>query len=192
MASVKFDRKKSAVLIMDYQNQIVTNYAGHDAKLTERAAAVLDAARSAGLPVIYVVVSFRPGHPEIANRGVFAGIKAAGGFVEGSPEAQIHPDVAPQPADVIVTKKRIGAFTGSDLEVVLRGLGSEHLILLGIATSGVVLSTVRAAADLDFELTVVADCCADLDPEVHRVLTEKVFARGAAVTTADELIASLA
>ena len=122
---------------------------------------------------------------------IFKGIKAAGAMVEGSEGAEIHPDVAPRPGDIVVNKKRIGAFTGSDLDVVLRSLGSRHLILLGIATSGVVLSTARAAADLDFELTVVADCCADQDEEVHRVLTQKVFARSSTIATAADLIAEL-
>ena len=186
-----FDVNETALLIMDYQNDIVANYAGGDSELTKRASSVLDAARAAGVPVIHVVVRFRPGHAEVADRGVFKGIKAAGAMVEGSEGVEIHPDVAPRPGDIVVTKKRIGAFTGSDLDVVLRSLGSRHLILLGIATSGVVLSTARAAADLDFELTVVADCCADQDEEVHRVLTRKVFARSATVTTAAELLAEL-
>jgi nicotinamidase-related amidase len=67
--------------------------------------------------------------------------------------------------------------------VVLRGLGAGTLVLTGIATSGVVLSTLRQAADLDYQLTVLADVCLDADPEVHRVLTEKVFPRQAEVTT---------
>ena len=75
--------------------------------------------------------------------------------------------------------------------MLLRARDIEHLILMGIATSGVVLTTVRVAADLDFEMTVVADCCADQDEEVHRVLTGKVFARAAEVTTADDVIAAL-
>ena len=58
-------------------------------------------------------------------------------------------------------------------------------MLAGIATSGVVLSTLRQAADLDFQITVLADGCADADPEVHRVLTEKVFPRQADVVTVD-------
>jgi len=186
-----FDPDSTAMLIMDYQNQIVADYAGGDPELTVRAASVLEAARGAGIPVIHVVVRFRPGHAEVADRGIFKAIKAAGAMVEGSEGAEIHPDVAPAPGEIVVTKKRIGAFTGSDLDVVLRSLGSRHLVLLGIATSGVVLSTLRAAADLDFEMTVVADCCADLDDEVHRVLTEKVFARMAAITTAAELVAEL-
>jgi nicotinamidase-related amidase len=83
------------------------------------------------------------------------------------------------------------AFTGSDLDVLLRAADARHLALAGIATSGVVLSTLRQAADLDFELTVLVDACADADAEVHRVLTEKVFPRQATVTTAGGWAASL-
>jgi len=85
----------------------------------------------------------------------------------------------------------VSAFTGSDLDVLLRGADADSLVLAGISTSGVVLSTLRQAADLDYRLTVLADACADLDPEVHRVLTEKIFPRQALVTNTDEWIASL-
>jgi hypothetical protein len=57
------------------------------------------------------------------------------------------PRLAAAAGDLIVTKRRVSAFTGSDLEVVLRAAGTEHLVLTGIATSGVVLSTLRQAAD---------------------------------------------
>jgi nicotinamidase-related amidase len=92
---------------------------------------------------------------------------------------------------VTVRKLRVSAFTGSDLEVVLRAQGIEHLVLAGIATSGVVLSTARAAADLDYRLTVLSDGCLDADPEVHRVLLEKVFPRQAEVATIADWAASL-
>jgi nicotinamidase-related amidase len=85
----------------------------------------------------------------------------------------------------------VSAFAGSDLELVLRGRQVDHLVLTGIATSGVVLSTLRQAADLDFELTVIADCCCDGDDEVHRVLTEKVFPRQADVVSAAEWTTSI-
>jgi nicotinamidase-related amidase len=64
----------------------------------------------------------------------------------------------------------------------------DSLVLTGIATSGVVLSTLRHAADLDFGLTVLRDGCADADREVHRVLLEKVFPRQADVVTVDEWV----
>jgi nicotinamidase-related amidase len=86
----------------------------------------------------------------------------------------------------------VSAFTGSDLQVVLRSLGADTLVLTGIATSGVVLSTLRQAADLDYRLVVLSDGCLDADPEVHRVLTEKVFPRQASVRTVAQWAADAA
>ena len=186
-----FDPGKTAVLIMDFQNEIVANFAGDDDGLTKRAASVLEKARSAGIPVIHVVVEFRPGYPEVGARGTFTALRDAGRLQAGSQGAAIHPDVAPKDGDVVVVKRRVGAFSGSDLDTILRAQGREHLILLGIATSGVVLTTVRWAADLDYTMTVVSDGCADRDPEVHRVLLEKVFARPCNVVTSREVVASL-
>jgi nicotinamidase-related amidase len=99
---------------------------------------------------------------------------------------QIHPALGPRAEDPVVLKKRVSAFAGSDLEVLLRSLEITHLVLTGIATSGVVLSTLREAADRDYELTVLSDACADADEEVHRMLTEKVFPRQAEVLSVAE------
>ena len=182
------DREHTALLIMDYQNEVVARFGAANPGLLERAASVLGAARSVGLPIIYVVVRFRAGYPEISPRNPsFARIREAGTLREGTPGAEIHPQVAPRPEDVIVVKRRVGAFSTTDLETVLRAQGLTTLILLGIATSGVVLSTVRWAADMDYNLIVVEDCCADSDEEVHRVLTQKVFPRQALVVTSDVL-----
>jgi nicotinamidase-related amidase len=92
---------------------------------------------------------------------------------------------------VIIAKRRVSAFSGSDLDMVLRAGAVETLVLAGIATSGVVLSTLRQAADLDYRLTVLADGCLDADPEVHRVLLGKVFARQAEVMSIADWIASV-
>jgi nicotinamidase-related amidase len=160
--------------------------------LLTRTAALIEAVRKAGIKVIYIVVGFRPGYPEASpHNKSFSAIGDTGRFIEGSAGTEVHPAVAPTPGDVIVTKHRVSAFSGTDLDMVLRANGIETLILAGIATSGVVLSTVRHAADADYRLVVVSDCCADPDPEVHRVLTEKVFARPATVTAANAVIAAL-
>jgi nicotinamidase-related amidase len=93
---------------------------------------------------------------------------------------------------LVVVKKRVNAFASSDLEVLLRSLGITHLVLTGIATSGVVLSTLREAADRDYRLTVLSDACADAEAEVQRVLTEKIFPRQAEVLSAAEWTQQLA
>jgi nicotinamidase-related amidase len=180
------------LLVMDVQRGVVERFAG-DPGYLERLSGAVTAARAAGIPVIYVRVAFRPGHPEVSPRNrTFAALSGSGGFGEDSPATQIHPAVAPAPGDLVVLKRRVSAFTGSDLDVVLRGLGAGTLVLTGIATSGVVLSTLRQAADLDYRLTVLSDGCLDADPEVHRVLTEKLFPRQADVRTIAEWSAGLA
>ncbi len=175
----------TALLVMDVQRRIVERFAGTEDYLPRLAAAV-EAARAAGVPVIFVRVAFRPGFPEVspANRA-FAALRAAGGLAD--PEAaEIHPAVAPRRGEPVVTKLRVSAFTGSDLEVLLRAQGIGSLVLAGIATSGVVLSTLREAADRDYVLAVLSDGCLDADPEVHRVLTTRVFPRQAEVLTVAE------
>ena len=178
-----------ALLVMDVQNAIVNRYP--DEAYLARMAHAVDAARAAGVPVIFVVVGFRPGFPEVSpHNKTFAALRDGGAFA-GEDAFQVHSAVAPREGEVVVTKKRVSAFTGSDLDVVLRAQGVDTLVLTGIATSGVVLSTLRQAADLDFKLVVPADGCLDSDEEVHRVLVEKVFARQATITNLADWASSL-
>lgn len=172
---------RSALLVMDFQQSIVDSLPDNDA-LIARTMELIRAAREANVRVIYVVVGFRPGFPEIsANNRSFSSIRDSGRFTAGDASLEIHAAVAPAPDDVIITKHRVSAFHGTDLDMILRAHAIDTLVLAGIATSGVVLSTLRHAADADYRLVVVDDCCADRDPEVHRVLVEKVFARQAMV-----------
>jgi nicotinamidase-related amidase len=179
----------AVLLVMDVQRGIADRY--RDTDVVDRAAAAVGAARDAGVPVIFVRVAFRPGHPEVSVRNRrFAALRVAGGLLED--DSAIDPALSPLPGDPIVTKRRVSAFAGSDLDVLLRALGARSLVLCGIATSGVVLSTLRAASDLDFELVVLRDACADADPDVHRVLLDKVFPTQADVIDVAAWAASLA
>jgi nicotinamidase-related amidase len=190
MADAGLDPKKTAVLLMDLQNEIVSRVPCDG--LLERAASVARAARTAGMQVIYVQVAFREGYPEVSPRNAgFQKLKASGGLRQDSAGAQIDAAVEPQPGDLRVYKRRISAFAGSDLELILRAMGVQSLVLLGLSTSGVVLSTLRQAADLDYGLRVIEDGCADADPEVHSVLMRKVFPRQATVLTARAFIEGL-
>ncbi|OBT68731.1 hypothetical protein VE03_02094 [Pseudogymnoascus sp. 23342-1-I1] len=182
---------KTALLILDLQNGILERVP-NVAALFPHYASTIAAARSASLPVIYVKLGFRPNHPDVSPRNkMFERIKPYGGFVEGSDATEVHPSIAPIEGDIIVTKRRVSAFAGSDLELVLRSLGVEKLVLAGLSTSGVVLSTVRQASDMDYGVTVLSDLCFDGDAEVHKVLVERVFPKQAEVTTADEWVAGL-
>jgi nicotinamidase-related amidase len=119
-------------------------------------------------------------------------LKTSLSISEGEVTTDFHPAVSPMPSEIVVTKRRVSAFSGSDLDSVLRALDITSLVLTGIATSGVVLSTLRQAADLDYRMTVISDGCVDPDSEVHSLLTEKVFPRQAGVMTSWEWAAELA
>jgi nicotinamidase-related amidase len=182
----------SALLVMDVQNGIVQRFAEQAEAMAPFQLAV-SAARRVGIAVVFVRVAFREGYPEISPKNKsFSGLPKMGNFTASDDATQIYESVAPKPGEPVVTKLRVSAFAGSDLEVILRARGIEKLILTGIATSGVVLSTLREAADKDFAITVLSDACLDADPEVHRVLLEKVFPRQADVLTVSEWAGSLA
>jgi nicotinamidase-related amidase len=182
---------KTVLLVMDVQRGVVARFAD-DPGYLPRLGRAIDSARAAGIPVVYVAVRFRPGHPEVSPRNrTFSALAGTGAYAEGDEATEIHPAVAPKPGDMMVIKRRVSAFSGSDLEVLLRSLGAGTLVLTGIATSGVVLSTHRQAADLDYQLVVLEDACLDADPEVHRVLTGKVFPRHSEVTTVDQWVAGM-
>jgi nicotinamidase-related amidase len=181
----------TALLIMDIQPATMQMMGENAAPLAKTLNQAIGAARAAAIPVIYVVVGFRKGFPEIGIGAAanFAAVAKSG--MPGLEEPTVDASVAPMPGDMVVTKRRVSAFAGSDLEVILRGHRIEHLVLAGIATSGVVLSTVREAADKDYRLSVLSDACADRDADVHSILTTKVFPRQAEVLTTGQWVAGL-
>jgi nicotinamidase-related amidase len=177
---------------MDLQAGLVSIYV-KDPDFVNRAAGVLKLARSAGLLVVHVRVAFRPNLPEVSSRNLLLGaIKASPQhqkLFEGAAGA-IHQAVAPEGDEVVITKHRVSAFAGTELDLILRAHDIDTLVLFGIATSGVVLSTLLHAADGDYRLFVVKDCCADLDQDLHASLVDKLFPRQATVVSAADLLSA--
>lgn len=192
---LSLDPVRTAVLSMDLQTAIVSIYAkDQKGPLLARVASVLTRARTIGMRIIHVQVGFRPNLPEASSRNMLlAAIKSSTKhqqLFQGTAGA-IHPAVAPQGNDIVIVKHRVSAFTGTDLEMILRANDIDTLVLFGIATSGVVLSTLLDAADTDYRLVVIKDCCLDLDPELHSCLVDKLFPRCATVLSADDFRGAL-
>lgn len=181
-------KDNSALLVMDIQGPMVAGLANREVYL-RNVQSTIDAARANSIPVIYVVVGFRQDMPEFNPRS--KGLRALRD--SGAAKALVNPTpvLALTEKDIVVTRSRLSAFAGSDLELILRAKNADHLVLTGISTSGVVLSTLREAVDKDYALTVLSDLCADRDEEVHRVLTEKVFPRHAEVLSSAEWLSTL-
>lgn len=173
---------RSALLLMDLQTSTLTRV--RDDYLP-RAVHALGTARAAGVPVIHVGVLLRAGHTDVHPRNKAFSALPTELFVPGDPGAAFHPDVAPADGEIVVYKNRVGAFCGNDLHQVLAAQDIDHLVLAGIATGGVVLSTALQAADLDYRVTVLSDACADPTPEVHDTLLAHILARRGEVVTVD-------
>jgi nicotinamidase-related amidase len=191
---ISFDRAHTALLAMDCQSGIVAQYVKPPDEFLSRASKALQAARSADLPVIHIRVGFRPGLPEIGARNkLFAAVKSSPQYQKlfDGPAGDVHPALGPEPGDIVVTKHRVSAFAGTDLEMILRAKDIRTLVLFGIATSGVVLSTLLEASDADYDPFVISDCCADMNADLHNALITHLFPRRATVMTTDELVNAL-
>jgi nicotinamidase-related amidase len=143
------------------------------ATLNPERTAVLSMDLQAGIVSIYAKDSPR------SRNALFGAIKSSPQhqkLFEGE-TGDIHRSVAPHPTDIVVTKHRVSAFAGTDLEMILRARDVDTLVLFGIATSGVELSTLLHASDADFRIVVIRDCCADVDPDLHACLLNSLFPR---------------
>jgi nicotinamidase-related amidase len=181
------DPSKTALLIMDYQNGIMSMVSNPE-ELLAGARQAIDLVRSHGGTIGYVRVGFADASEIGGQMGKRVGGSAAlEHFHADHANTQIHTGVAPEDGDIVVRKTRVGPFGSTDLHEQLQARGIDTLVLAGVSTSGVVLSTVRDAHDRDYRLIVLADLCADRDAEVHDVLTGKVFPGQADVVSAAEL-----
>jgi len=190
--SFRIDPAHTAVLSMDCQAGIVSIYTqGDQAAFLARAAGVLKHARASRVTVIHVKVGFRPGLPEVSSENqLFGAIKASPQHQKlfQEPLGSIDPALGPVEDEIVITKHRVSAFAGTDLAMILRANDLDTLVLFGISTSGVVLSTLLEASDADFRIAVIKDCCADRDADLHSALIEKLFPSRSAVLSAADFL----
>ncbi|CAM1507777.1 Fc.00g046250.m01.CDS01 [Cosmosporella sp. VM-42] len=183
---------KSALLVLDLQKGLMDMFPSVTGVYLPKVAEAINEARAAGVKIIYLRTCFRRGHPEVSSRNLsFARIVDYGGAFEDDSSTEISASVAPIDGDVVIIKRRTSAFSGSDLDCVLRGLNIDSVVLTGVATSGAVLSTLRQAADLDYSLTVLEDLCIDPESDVHQLLVEKVFPKQGRVLTSGKWLQEL-
>ena len=200
--SIDIDRDHTAILAMDLENDLVHEDGAFKdfgfaqmvkendvfAKIT----GLLEAARSAGVKVIYVAVRWRPDHPEInRSAGLFQAIIEGNALVEGSWGAAIHDAVAPREGEPVITKRAVSAFAGSDLANLLTASGITTLMLTGVATNFVVEGTAREAVDRGYNVIIVGDCCASMSQEAHDAALTTALPFLTTITTAEEAIAAL-
>jgi nicotinamidase-related amidase len=176
----------TAVIVGDVQRGITTGYPFSQA-VVPPLLELLPRARAADALIVFVRTALRADGADLPpGNALFSAFHAAGDcFHEGAPGTEIDLDV--EQHDVVVVKRRTSAFTGTDLDLVLRAQGVDSLVLTGVATSAMIAATLYDASDLGYRLTVLRDACADPDPAVHAFFMDVVFpGRGAEVRATGE------
>jgi nicotinamidase-related amidase len=193
MPNITLDKAHTTLLIADfYADMMNTLPHAVDRQVVAKTQTLQKAARDAGLLLSYSATVFRTGYPEISARNkTFSQRKASGQPAQPDPLQVIHPSVRPLAGEVVVGKHRVNALFGTDLDMSLRANNIDTIVMLGYATSGVVLSTTRYAADSDYRIYIVEDCCSDADPEVHNFLMTRIFPRQADIVSAEDVIKAL-
>lgn len=187
------DPSSTALVLLDLQEVCIDQWTVLESReaLLGNVSYLLSWCRKAGVHIIHVKVAFRLNYPEISPKNkLFSKLATSGLFPPTGEGCDFHDAVKPSPGEIVVTKYRVGAFTGTELDMILRAQGIETLILAGISTTGAVLSAVRQAFDLDYHLIVPSDCCADPDADLNEIVLRRIIASHATITTVKHLEAA--
>lgn len=207
----KIDTKKTALLLSDLQNSCLEVRGAFVDGTARRAQAkgvvgniakVIGAARQVGIPIFYTADVHRKDHtdavPKLSDlvlKGVLSSPSWEGEPVEGTHAAEFVPATKPAPGDYIIYKCRFDAFYGTELELQLRCLGIDTIIIGGLVTDVCVVATVLAADQRDFNIIVLSDCCSTLFEEnadaVDDFFMNTFFPIWSRVRTSDEVIAAM-
>jgi nicotinamidase-related amidase len=181
----------TALLIQDAQTAIVEHPPPAPGSFFAAMRRAVDVAHEVGIQVIYIRVELRPGHVGVSPRNQRL-TRLQPLLQEGAPGLEIHPSLAPEERDIVLTKRRVSSFVGSGLDVVLSSLDITDLVLTGVSTSTAVLGTAMAAADMDYGLHVLSDACFDARTDAHDLLIKDLLPAMATVLSAEEWAASIA
>ena len=179
MIDPPLDGRRTALLSVDFQRDI----AEPDGKLApkeadarqryddaiERAIKALGTARSLEMLIAHVRVVFQPGHLGVNDHTRLGHyIVEQGALVKGDPGAEFLSELSPTDGELVVEKRMVSAFEGTDLDQQLRARDISTVVVMGLVTHFAVEGTVRSAADRGFRVVTLSDCCASGDPARHR------------------------
>ena len=160
--------------------------------IVEQVNRLADAARTVGMPVIWVLHYETPGHADTKqNAELFKSIVDADSLVKGTPGAELVPGCEPQPGDLIVEKQRMSAFAGTSLDSKLRGLGVEKIVISGAWTNFSVEGTARQGADMGYEVVVATDGTVTINEEWQSIALNYALTTIAERLSVDDVVEAM-
>ena len=199
---LNLDPSRSALVIQDLQNDVIIEGgafadSGAPAHATAQnvvgnVADLAAACRAAGVPVIHIWYIVEQGAPGLKqNAPLFQGVKEANALVRGSWGAAPADGLEPQDGDHVVEKMRMNGFYETRLDILLRGLGADTLLITGAWTNMSIEHTARHAADAGYRAVVASDGTSTVDDEWQHVALNYALTNVAAVATCAEIAESL-
>ena len=171
------DAKKIALIVVDMQNGFLDDKGFMNKMglpitnlkpMLQPVKRLIDGCRNSGVPIIFTRYILRPDYVNAGTFGrLYAGAQEAQALAAGTWDVELHPDLEPQPADYIVDKPRYSAFVNTDLEILLKGLHADTVVLCGVTTEICVESTARDAFARDYWVVMVKDAMAAVDMARH-------------------------
>ncbi|WP_142781735.1 cysteine hydrolase family protein [Agrobacterium sp. T29] len=191
--------ERTAFLILDMQNELIdpkgkVGSKGFHKLVTEKRlipkiAEVEAAMRAKSAPVIFVRVGFEPGYIDsISRQSRLAHLKESGAMILGEFGTEFPSELSPKPGDLVVTKRAVSPFHNTNLYALLEKHRIERIVLAGVYTHMVVDSTARFGDDSGLYVTVLSDCCASPDEQVHQTSVDKILPLFSTVTTQKEFL----
>lgn len=166
--SEKFSR--TAVIAVDFQNDCIEPTGAwpifNKQSLLDNAGVALDACRRAGIPIIYTQHWLDPSGVDAWRDEPLDGGRPLHS-VAGEAGAEIHPRLTPRPEDVVVRKQRFSAFYETNLDLILRHMRVEHVIMLGLWSEACFETTVWDALWREYRITIVKDACGTATELMH-------------------------
>jgi gluconolactonase len=199
---LRLDASRSALIIQDLQNDVITEggaFAESGApahaksqNVVENVGRLADAARRAGMPVIHVHYIVEQGAPGLKqNAPLFQGVKEAGALVRGSWGAAPVDGLEPQSGDHVVEKMRMNGFYDTRLDILLRGLGAETIVITGAWTNMSIEHTARHGADAGYQVLVVSDGTSTTGEEWQHAALSYAMTNVGRVVSTDEAVQAL-
>jgi nicotinamidase-related amidase len=201
MADLVVDVDRAALCIVEMQNDMV-----HESNIEKRGIrgvlaaqvkkrdvipklqAVIVAARTCRVPILYIDFCLKPGFPR-PNTLLHRRSQREPALVEGTWGVQVHEALAPRPEDFVIERTvGIDGSYGTQLYPVLRQLKRTTMMMTGVSTNLAVEGIVRASVNRGFDMVVIEDCCASYPDEWHRFSIENILPLIATVTMSEVVI----
>ena len=189
--AMHIDPARTAILPMDLQNDIVGGTPNVEPVL-ESVGQVLQAGRQKQVPILYITVSFHEDYRDAPlNSPLYQMVKEHNMVRAGTPGAQIHTSVSPQPSELVLNKTCVNAFLTTNLQQLLHSLDVNTVILMGLWTNYVVEATARHASDVGYRVIVVREGCASNSEENHNFSINQFLPTVCTVASLEEVLQAL-